>query len=130
MLRTYTRIVFLFVFALLSSGVVATMHMCQNEIRGLEWFSEESKKCPCNKQDMDKDCCDTMIIQYDQNDATPVSQPAIPSDSSIGEIKSTHALEVEVVEFVKSSLGLQASEPVPIVPIWLSNQSLRIPDAC
>ncbi len=130
MLRTYTRIVFLFVFALLSSGAVATMHLCQNEIRGLEWFSGESKKCPCNKQDMDNACCDTLVIHFDQDDATPISIPAIPSDSVVGEIEPSHMLEVEANDFVNSSLGLQASEPVPIVPIWLTNQSLRIPDAC
>jgi hypothetical protein len=131
MLRKYMRIVFLSVFALLSSGIVATLHMCQSEIRGLEWFAGESKKCPCDKQkDMDDGCCDTLVVHFEQDDATPSSQPAVPTDSIVGELDMPHVYEIENDDFPNSSLGLQAREPVPIVPIWLSNQSLRIPDAC
>ncbi len=124
------RIVFLAVFTLLSSGVVATLHMCQNQVKGLEWFSGESKKCPCNKMEMNDGCCDTLVIHYDQEDATPTSTPAIPSDSAIADIELPSSIRIDSDDFPTSSLGIQAREPVPIVPIWLSNQSLRIPDAC
>jgi hypothetical protein len=124
------RVAFLVVFTLLSSGVVATLHMCQDQVRGLEWFSGESKKCPCNKKDMNDGCCDTLVIHYDQDDATPAAAPAIPSDTPIGIIDSPKGIDIDLNTFRRSSLVLQAIEPVPIVPIWLSNQSLRIPDAC
>ncbi len=130
MLRKMYRIGFMVVFALLSSGVVATLHLCQNEIRGLEWFSGESQKCPCNKQDMEEGCCDTLVIHYDQEDAAPSAQPAVPADTATAESEPLRAVDVERDDFPRSSLGLQAREPVPIVPLWLSNQSLRIPDAC
>jgi len=130
MLRKFSRIVILAVFTLLSSGVVATLHMCQNQVKGLEWFSGESKKCPCDKKDMKDGCCDTLVIHYDQDDATPSAAPAIPADTAIADIALPNSTHLEADDFPRSSLGLQAREPVPIVPIWLSNQSLRIPDAC
>lgn len=130
MLRKIMRIVFLTVFALLSSGVVATLHLCQDQIKGLEWFAGDTDPCPCDKSDMEDGCCDTLIVHYDQNDAATSAQPAVPADSIIGEIKALLFDHDDTDDFLNSSLGLQAREPVPLIPIWLSNQSLRIPDAC
>lgn len=130
MLRKAIRVIFLTIFALLSSGVVATLHLCQDQIKGLEWFAEDAKKCPCDKSDMEDTCCDTLIVHYDQNDATTSVQPAVPTDSIIGEIKAILLDYDDSDDYLNSSLGLQAREPVPLIPIWLSNQSLRIPDAC
>lgn len=130
MLRKIMRIVFLTVFALLSSGVVATLHLCQDQIKGLEWFAGDTDPCPCDKSDMMDACCDTLIVHYDQNDAATTAQPAVPADSIIGEIKALLFDHDDTDDFLNSSLGLQAREPVPLIPIWLSNQSLRIPDAC
>ena len=79
---------------------------------------------------MNDGCCDTLVIHYDQDDATPAAAPAIPSDTPIGIIDSPKGIDIDLNTFRRSSLVLQAIEPVPIVPIWLSNQSLRIPDAC
>lgn len=130
MLRKTIRIVILTVFALLSSGVVATLHLCQDQIKGLEWFAGDTDPCPCDKSDMEDGCCDTLIVHYDQNDAATSAQPAVPADSIIGEIKALLFDHDDTDDFLNSSLGLQAREPVPLIPIWLSNQSLRIPDAC
>lgn len=84
MLRKIMRIVFLTVFALLSSGVVATLHLCQDQIKGLVWFAGDTDPCPCDKSDMMDACCDTLIVHYDQNDAATSAQhlPYRPIPSS------------------------------------------------
>lgn len=130
MLRKAIRIVFLTVFALLSSGVVATLHLCQDQIKGLEWFAGETAPCPCNESDMEDGCCDTLIVQHNQDEAATQVLPEVPADSIVGEIKAILFDQDDTDDFLNSSLGLQAREPVPLIPIWLSNHSLRIPDAC
>jgi hypothetical protein len=130
MLSKYMRIFFLVAFTLLSSGAVATLHMCQDQVKGMEWFSGESKKCPCNKKDMKDGCCDTLLIQFEQDDATPTVTPAIPSDAPVGVVEAPKNFRLELKHKPVSSMGVQAMELVPIVPLWLSNHSLRIPEAC
>ena len=130
MYSTGAHILFAAVFTLLSSGAIATLHLCQDQVMGLEWFSGESKKCPCDKEPMDEGCCDVLVIHYDQDDAAPTAATAIPSDLPLGVMESPKGTDSKLYREHRSSLVLQAKEPVPLVPIWLSNQSLRIPDAC
>lgn len=131
MAQKLTRIIVLSVFALLSTGVMASVHLCQDQIRGLEWFSTDTKTCPCpdTSEEM-PGCCDTHVVQFEHDDVAPSAPTAIPADLIVGDIEPIITPVTIVNQSARSSMMEQARVPDTVIPRWLLYGDLRIPDGC
>jgi hypothetical protein len=130
MVQKMTRIMVLAVFALLSTGVVATVHLCQDQIKGLAWFSSEKKTCPCPDTDDMSGCCDTLLVHFEHDDVAPSAPTAIPADLIVGTVEPIITPVTKVNQSARSSMMEQVRAPDSVIPRWLLYGDLRIPDAC
>src|SRR5690606_22843026 len=114
-----------------SSGVIATVHMCQDQVKGLAWFSSEEKTCPCpDKSDDMPGCCDTLVVQFEHDDIAPSTPTAIPTDLIVGDIEPIITPVTVVNPSTRSSMMAQARAPDTVIPKWLLYGDIRIPDGC
>lgn len=128
--RRIFHILFTAVFALLASGFVASVHLCQDQVKSLDWFSGEQKRC-CDKNDPnhDADCCDTLTLQFQQDDASMAPAPDLRTPQPSGEVEPFPVFDTVSDTTNEPPMAVQARDPVPRAPLWLQYQELRIPDA-
>lgn len=129
MLRPVFHIFFTLVFALLASGTMASVHLCQNQVKGWDFFSAETESCSkCQKSDRESSCCDTLTLQFEQNEASVTVSPTLSDPVPVAEVEP-FPLSVLSVDIPRApSLNEQIHDPAPPVPLWLRHNELRIPD--
>lgn len=129
MLRRALHILFTAVFALLASGFVASVHLCQDQVKSLDWFSADAERC-CNKKtaDHDADCCSTLTLQFEQDKASMAPSPELRAPQPTGDVEPFPVIDTVSETTNEPPMAVQARDPIPRAPLWLQYQELRIPD--
>jgi hypothetical protein len=118
--RRILAILLLSVYMLFSVGIIKATHFCMGRESSVQFFTAESKKCPCSVYAEERDsCCDDEheLLKIDDDHRT-IAKASLSIPVWKIERIFTDRLLTDLVFSLEVSLIEQQSEIPPKIPLW------------
>lgn len=113
------------VYVLFSVGIIKATHFCMGREASVQFFTAETKKCPCSLYADEKNsCCDDEheLIRIDDEQKTISSLTAPLPVWKVERIFTERLLTLTIVSSADDSIREHTKAP-PKVPIWKATSS-------
>jgi hypothetical protein len=124
-LRKSLALILVSVYVLFSVGILKATHFCMGREASVQFFTSESKKCPCSISALEKDsCCDDEheLIRIDDEQKI-ISTLTAPVPVWKVERLFTHQFVARSIISIAPRVDQFEPDSPPKVPLWKAHQS-------
>lgn len=113
------------VYVLFSVGIIKATHFCMGREASVQFFTSETKKCPCSIYAKEKSsCCDDEheLLRIDDEQKTISNLSAPLPVWKIERIFTERLLAFTIISSTPDEIEVEIN-PLPKIPIWKANSS-------
>jgi hypothetical protein len=122
--RQCLALILLSVYLLFSVGIIKATHFCMGREASVQFFTSESKKCPCSVYALEKDsCCDDEheLLKLDDDHKIIAKAPLAIPVWRLERIFTGRL--ITVLEVANKEWTDQPTKSPPKIPLWKAHHS-------